>query len=173
MNDPEIYWKHAFVNEHEALFLYLKNHVEWDERMQARKTASYGVAYNYSQISYVATSMPVILQTLCVAIEGDLGFLPNNCLLNFYPDGSSSMGFHSDSTEELAPATGVAIISLGSLRHIAFRNKAERNLEFRYPLLAGSLLYLSDEIQQTWLHAIPKEPEAGERISLTFRKINT
>lgn len=160
-----------FLGGSQDLFLRLKQSVPWDERMKARKTASFGVAYDYSQITYPESSMPIELQVVCKKLEAALGFLPNNCLLNFYEDGLSSMGFHSDSSEELAPGTGVAIISLGDVRSIVFRSKTNRSMEFSYPLLSGSLLYMTREIQDHWLHAIPKAAEAGERISLTFRAI--
>ncbi|MBI1773605.1 MAG: alpha-ketoglutarate-dependent dioxygenase AlkB, partial [Burkholderiales bacterium] len=62
-------------------------------------------------------------------------------------------------------------ISLGSLRHIAYRSKQDKSQEFLYPLQPGSLLYMSADIQGDWLHAIPKETGAGERISVTFRKM--
>ncbi|MFZ6656964.1 alpha-ketoglutarate-dependent dioxygenase AlkB [Undibacterium sp. TJN19] len=172
MTAPAIYLKPDFLSRPDCLFDQLKNEVSWDERIRSRKTASFGVAYDYSQISYAPTVMPDFLQIICTAVECELEFLPNNCLLNFYPDGNSSMGFHSDSLEKLASGTGVAIISLGSVRHIAYQKKTDRNVEFLYPLPAGSLLYMSDAIQESWLHAIPKGDD-GERISLTFRKIDT
>ena len=81
------------------------------------------------------------------------------------------MGFHSDSSEELAKGTGVAIVSLGAVREIAYRSKLEPAVEFFYPLENGSLLYMSQEMQEFWLHAIPKVGTSGERISLTFRQI--
>ncbi|MFZ6709820.1 alpha-ketoglutarate-dependent dioxygenase AlkB [Undibacterium sp. TC9W] len=171
MSTPNIYLKPNFLTAPEDLFDLLKKEVIWDERMRARKTASFGVAYDYSQISYAETEMPEFLQVICKEIENELGFLPNNCLLNFYLDGNSSMGFHSDSNDELAEGSGVAIISLGSLRRIAYRSKQDKSQEYFYPLPAGGLLYMSASIQEEWLHAIPKEPGAGERISLTFRKI--
>ena len=37
-----------FISNSSELFEYLKNQVHWDERMFARKTASFGKAYNYS-----------------------------------------------------------------------------------------------------------------------------
>jgi alkylated DNA repair dioxygenase AlkB len=171
MNAPPIYLHPAFIAFPDALFASLMASVSWDERMKARKTASFGVAYNYSQISYERTPMPPELEAICGQIELELGFRPNNCLLNHYLDGSSSMGFHSDSSASLVPGTGVAIVSVGSVRSIVYRNKADRTVEFDYPLPNGSLLYMSDEIQQEWLHAIPKTENAGERISLTFRAI--
>jgi alkylated DNA repair dioxygenase AlkB len=170
INEPPIYQKHNFLSCPDELFFTLKNTVNWDERMRARKTASFGVSYDYSQIAYPSTAIPPILQRVCEAIESELGFCPNNCLLNYYLDGNSSMGFHSDSSEELAANTGVAIISLGSVRHIVYRSK-DKLAEYSYPLENGSLLYMSQEMQAHWLHAIPKMENVGERISLTFRKI--
>lgn len=170
MYRPPIYQKADFLESPSSLFITLKNTVTWDERMKARKTASFGVSYDYSQIAYPQTEMLPVLNEVCKLIEQELGFYPNNCLLNYYQDGSSSMGFHSDSSEELALGTGVAIVSLGSVRNIVYRSKAN-STEFSYPLQSGSLLYMSQEMQEHWLHAIPKVENVGERISLTFRKI--
>ncbi|MFZ6743995.1 alpha-ketoglutarate-dependent dioxygenase AlkB [Undibacterium sp. JH2W] len=171
MQAPAVYLKPDFLSASDQLFKKIKNEVTWDERMRARKTASFGVAYDYSQILYAPTTMPDFLQTICQSVENELGFLPNNCLMNFYTDGNSSIGFHSDSIENLAEGSGVVIISLGSLHHIAYRSKKDKSQEFVYPLSPGSLLYMSNAIQEDWLHAIPKEAAVGERISLTFRKI--
>ena len=81
------------------------------------------------------------------------------------------MGYHSDSSEELKEGAGVAIISLGSERHICYRSKKDKNIKFKYAVKSGALLYMSKVIQDNWLHAIPKEKGVGERISLTFRHI--
>lgn len=161
----------GFVASHEDLFNHLLSSVAWDERLRARKTASFGVSYDYSGMTYPQVAMPESLQGICKQIETTLGFVPNNCLLNHYPDGQSSMGFHSDSTEELAEDTGVAIVSLGSEREMLFRYKQDRSHEIPYSLAPGSLLYMSNEFQSLWLHAIPKSPFAGQRISLTFRRM--
>jgi len=168
---PPIYLKSRAVENPRELFVYLRDSIAWDERMRARKTASFGVSYDYSQISYPQVDMPAQLAALCGLVEEAQGFRPNNCLLNYYLDGNSSMGFHSDSSEDLAPGTGVAIISLGATRSIVFRSKADKACEFSYPLEDGSLLYMTQEMQEHWLHAIPKEVDVGERISLTFRHI--
>ena len=171
MERPPIYLKSEFVINPKELFTFLRDSIAWDERMRARKTASFGVSYDYSQISYEQVEMLPELENVCELIEQELGFHPNNCLLNYYLDGNSSMGFHSDSSEELAKGTGVAIVSLGAVREIAYRSKAESSIEFLYPLESGSLLYMSQEMQEFWLHAIPKVSASGERISLTFRQI--
>ena len=48
----DIILKESFVSNSVHLFDSLPTNVNWDPRMKARKTASYGVAYNYSQMSY-------------------------------------------------------------------------------------------------------------------------
>ena len=168
---PRIYLKENFVLEPDKLLQEIKMKVVWDERMKSRKTASFGVSYNYSGIIYPQTEMLEFLLPFCESIEKELNFYPNNCLLNFYADGNSSMGFHSDSSEELAENTGVAIISVGDERVIKYKNKANKNLQVEYLLKSGALLYMRNNVQQKWLHAIPKQESVGERISLTFRNV--
>ena len=166
---PAVVLRTQFVGAAGELFALLQSRVVWDERLRARKTASFGESYDYSGMTYPKVAMPAELEPVCGSIQSALGFLPNNCLLNYYPDGQSSMGFHSDDTEELADGTGVAIVSLGAERGIVFRNKQDRLNEVSYGLPSGSLLYMPRELQFEWLHAIPKAPDAGPRISLTFR----
>ena len=118
-----------FLTKPTTLFAQLQAKTNWDERMAARKTASFGVAYNYSQISYPYQAFPNYLQPVLNSIEEVLGFTPNNCLINYYLDGKSKMGFHSDQTDILAPDTGVVIVSLGETRTLRFRNIADKNYD--------------------------------------------
>ena len=154
-----------------ALFAELRDGVTWDERMAARKTASYGRAYNYSQISYPYQAFTPSLEAIVQAIDKLLGFTPNNCLINYYLDGQSKMGFHSDQTDILVNGTGVAIVSVGETRTLRFRNIADRSITHDYPLPSGSLIYMCNAVQAEWQHAIPKSDTDRGRMSLTFREI--
>ena len=40
-----------YIGNPAGLFDFLTTSVEWDERMVARKTASFGKVYNYSQMA--------------------------------------------------------------------------------------------------------------------------
>ena len=102
-----------FLEHPDSLFESLKTNVEWDEKMIARKTASFGVAYNYSQMSYPSKEMPHELSMICNKVNNVIGFEPNNCLINYYLNGKSKMGFHSDQTDILETNTGIVIVSLG------------------------------------------------------------
>lgn len=90
---PQIeFWEH-FVSDPDALFSALRDVTDWDERMRARWTASFGVPYNYSGMIYPEAPMPSSIQSLAASIDGRTGFLPNNCLANYYGSGDSTMGF--------------------------------------------------------------------------------
>lgn len=167
----EIIYLAHFYPDHKQLFDHLIPTTRWDERMASRKTASFGKAYNYSQIQYPNQPFSPFLQSLVEKVDRQLGFKPNNCLLNYYLDGNSKMGFHSDQTDILQSNTGVAILSLGVMRTLRFRSIANKDLVKDYPLIGGSLLYMPNNIQDSWQHAIPKSADTGSRISLSFRAL--
>lgn len=160
-----------FIENHDDLFESLKSNVIWDERMSARKTASFGKAYNYSQMSYPFQKFPPEIDEIIESIQEVLNFRPNNCLINYYLDGKSKMGFHSDQTDILVENTGVGILSIGETRVLRFRNIANKELKTDFELSAGSFIHMSDAVQTKWQHAIPKSDTEKGRMSLTFRKI--
>jgi alkylated DNA repair dioxygenase AlkB len=175
--EPPVIFHPQFLSPslYESLFPRLRDTVSWNDKMKARKTASFGVPYDYNQMSYEVIMMPPELDEICSLLEEFIGFRPNNCLLNFYPDGDSSVGFHSDSAQNLAQGSGIVILSLGAQRSMLFREKSNKANEHRLELPPGSLLYMSTEMQTDWLHSIPKcndeDGSIGARISLTFRRI--
>ncbi|MBW3635716.1 MAG: alpha-ketoglutarate-dependent dioxygenase AlkB [Armatimonadetes bacterium] len=168
---PEVIFVERFVPDAHGLLRSILTQTKWDERLHARLTASFGAPYNYSNMTYPEVPMPSPLQEVCEAINGRLGFKPNNCLINNYVEGTSTMGFHADSIEELAPQTGVAIVSLGETRTLTFRRTQQREVRWECPLPQGSLLYMPPEVQLEWQHGVLKQAGAGQRLSLTFRAL--
>jgi alkylated DNA repair dioxygenase AlkB len=160
-----------FIWEPQRLFTELVNNVSWDERMSIRKTASYGQAYNYSQISYPFQPFLPQLAEINKNLIPLIGFEPNNCLINYYLDGKSKMGYHSDQTDILYDNTGVAIVSVGETRTLKFRRIDNKEDFASFDLPSGSLIYMAQEVQHLWQHAIPPSDTELGRISLTFRKI--
>lgn len=167
--EPRIEIQEDFYPDHEALFSNLLTSVAWDDRMAARRTASFGRPYNYSQIDYPETPIPSDLLPLMELLYSRLHVQFNNCLLNYYETGDNTMGFHSDDTVGLVEGTGVAIVSLGSVRDITYRSKDSPDIQISYALQPGTLLYMDDLVQEKWVHAIKRQKDAGPRISLTWR----
>lgn len=160
-----------FIENPKELYDFLVDHIEWDNKMTARKTASFGKAYNYSQMQYPFKELPDKILEIIKELEPVIGFTPNNCLINYYPDGKSKMGYHSDQTDILEEGTGIAIVSVGENRTLKFKNIQDPDQTMEYLLVQGSLIYMTQEIQQLWQHAIPKSGTDKGRVSLTFREI--
>ena len=173
MTDPEVTIRTDFLTPTAATNLYdqLCDRIDWDLRMSARHTACYGLSYNYSGVSYDNKPMHPLLVPLCTKLEATLGFEPNSCLINYYLDGRSKMGFHSDEIDNLEAGTQIIIISLGTERKLSFRSKADYTQRLSYLLPHGSLLYMSQRTQEFWSHAIKRANVTEGRISLTFRRI--
>jgi len=159
-----------FVDNDMFLFNTLRDTADWDRRMSSRMTTSFGVSYNYSDMSYPDVLIPSYLDDLISRITDTVGFTPNNCLVNYYLDGRSRMGYHSDRTDILLPGTGVVIVSLGSTRILRFRNISDRSI-VDFTLRSGSLFYMTADVQDLWVHSIPSDDTDNGRISLTFRNI--
>jgi alkylated DNA repair dioxygenase AlkB len=168
---PDVELWPDFVPDGGHVFERLVSDITWDESMRARKTASYGVPYNYSQMSYPAQDFLPDLEALLSPLESKIGWMPNNCLINYYPDGDSSMGFHFDAVEILQDGTGVAIVSLGSERTMTFKRRDTKSVVCEIQLPANSLFLMSAEVQNEWLHAILQAESVGPRMSLTFRRL--
>ncbi len=161
-----------FLAEHQAVFEWAIRHVKWDERIQARKTASFGVPYDYAGLSYDEQPFPPPLERVRANVAVRIGEEVNNCLLNYYPDGRSRMGFHSDSEAGIVPGTGVSIVSLGVQRPLRFRVSMRPDERLDYQLAPGSLLFMPPRVQTEWQHALPRSSHREGRISLTFRSIS-
>ncbi|MCP3138612.1 alpha-ketoglutarate-dependent dioxygenase AlkB [Pyxidicoccus xibeiensis] len=161
----------GFTPEPSRSLEHFQGGIPWDTRMRARLTASFGAPYDYSGITYPPVPMPPDIHAMARAVEEVVRHRITNCLINFYPEGTSSMGFHSDSYEHLEPGTTVSIISLGGPRTLRFRKKDQKAHLVDVRLDSGSLLVMQQHIQDTWLHALPPEPNAPPRMSLTFRCI--
>ena len=58
-----------FIAHADNLLTHLLQEVMWDTRMQARLTASFGKAYNYSQMTYPEQTMLAVLADLLPNIE--------------------------------------------------------------------------------------------------------
>ena len=159
--------EHSLTDPDAVLDWVLAN-VAWDERMRARRTASFGVPYNYAGQHYDAVPMPQQIARVAECAGAHAGHSFNNCLANLYETGDNTMGFHQDSYDGLVADSTVAIFSLGAARRLVFRS-LDREHETEVVLGHGSLLLMTAVTQRGWVHAVPRDPGAGSRVSLTFR----
>ncbi|KAM5447314.1 hypothetical protein MaudCBS49596_006078 [Microsporum audouinii] len=129
-------------------------------------------------------------------VEKQLGHPLNHVLIQLYRDGEDRISEHSDKTLDIVRGSSICNVSLGALRLMTLRTKADtkgstgtlgenaRQTQ-RVPMPHNSLFILGEKSNMEWLHGIrpDKRPEKektrderafnGERISLTFRHIGT
>lgn len=169
--------------EEQRSFQELLEEVEWkhDEVMifgkkmiTARKTAWYGdkeFEYTYSKMTKKARLWIPQLLVLKQKVEQVTGLQFNSCLLNLYQSGEEGMSWHSDAEAELGKQPAIASVSLGARRKFVLKHKASAE-KLELQLEPGSLLLMTGETQQHWLHRLPKTKKVMEpRINLTFRNI--
>ena len=168
---PDIEYKHDFLEDHEALFHYLLHNLNWNTQFKSRETAMFGVSYGYDGQHYRYAKLPDFLSPLADNIKATFGYLPNSALVNHYPNGDHYISYHSDKNMEMNQHTGVAIVSLGSIREMAFRNIQYPHIKSYFALQPGSAMYMDDVVQQVWQHGILKTQSAKARISISFRSL--
>nr|WP_294693985.1 alpha-ketoglutarate-dependent dioxygenase AlkB [uncultured Friedmanniella sp.] len=90
--------------------------------------------------------------------------------LCLYRDGRDSVAWHGDTIGRgRMQDTMVAIVSLGSPRHLMLRPRGG-GTAIKQQLGHGDLLVMGGSCQRTWEHAIPKTSRpVGPRISVQFR----
>jgi alkylated DNA repair dioxygenase AlkB len=122
---PELRYLPGAIADADASFAHLAD-IAWDDRMRARRTASFGQPYNYSGQVYAAAPMPPIVAAIAGRAAALAGHPYDSCLLNLYETGDHTMGFHHDSYDLLVETSWIAICSLGATRAIVFRSVDRR-----------------------------------------------
>ena len=169
----------------ELFLLQLSKNIQWknDESVifgkhytTRRKTAWYGdrpFNYTYSKIKRTALPWTNELLEIKHIVENNESTKFNSCLLNFYHDGDDGMGWHADNEKELKKNSVIASVSLGAERKFSFKHKKNKE-KIDLMLGNGSLLVMKEQIQNHWMHQLPKSKKVREpRINLTFRTISS
>ena len=168
-----------------AIFNELDALPDWEARSikvwgrdcrQNRETCFYakrsGLNYRYSGIDNIAGAFPTVVSRLCQRVEEELGVKFNFCLLNKYPNGKSTIGWHRDNESDLAPGSVIASCSFGTERFFDFRRYSDHKDKLRVILPHGSVLMMGDGVQVHYEHQIPQQSSVLEtRINVTFRNV--
>ena len=142
---------------------------------QPRLTAFYGdpgVTYRYSGLTLQAQPWTRILKRLRTAAELLACQQFNSVLCNLYRDGRDHMGWHADDERELGSNPVIASMSFGAERRFLLKPRSGEGDRVEFLLKSGSLLVMRGDLQQYWLHQLPRALRIRQqRINLTFRQI--
>lgn len=127
--------------------------------------------YSYSGSTTQKLPFPPELEILRKALSNFCGVEFDSLLVNYYPDGNSSIGMHSD--KEVITDSLIASISLGAVRTFKITCKPEapvQHTDIALPLAHGSIFVMGRNFQRCYKHGIDKEKRiSGPRYNLTFR----
>ncbi len=186
LKDAAIRHQEHFLSKEEADTYYrtLRENTPWRQDpitlfgktyLQPRLTAFYGdegSTYTYSKLTMRPLPFSSQLLSIRTAVEEVSGYKFNSVLINYYRDGSDSMGWHSDDEKELGTNPVIASLSLGATRRFLLRHRRDKHLKHEISLSHGNLLLMEGTTQHHWQHQIPKTSRPmGGRINLTFRRI--
>lgn len=92
----------------------------------------------------------------------------NSALINWYMDGSQSIGPHSDKITGLIPGAPIITVSFGTTRRFRVRHKdADESQVFM--MGHGTAIVMGGRMQQHYTHEVPKSVDDTPRVSITFR----
>lgn len=180
MKSPIIYRANCLTKDFaEDVFNDMVKHINWEQRDAPRKEAFFndlGTSYTYGSGNGVRTYFPHeyvdSVRNIKTFLEAETNTIFEACFCNYYLGPKDHLGWHADDSEIIDVSKPIAVISLGSVREIWFREKDTKGVEAieKLSLGVGSLLLMKAGMQQTHEHRIPKHgANCGERISLTFR----
>ena len=158
----------------DSLLDHLLEHVPW----QAERRQMYERVVDVPRLlCFYGESEPLPHPALVTAREAlnahyvpELGERFTTAGLCLYRDGRDSVAWHGDTIGRgRMEDTMVAIVSLGSPRHLMLRPRGG-GTTVKQQLGHGDLVVMGGSCQRTWEHAIPKTSRpVGPRISVQFR----
>jgi alkylated DNA repair dioxygenase AlkB len=160
------------ANTADAWFRELRDGLSWtmQRRMMYDREVDVPRLMAHFRLATAGGETPVAIAEAARLVGDHLAVPFNSVGLNRYRDGRDSVAPHNDHLDEIGEGFPIALLSLGAMRRMVIRAKAQPRTTIHVDLEAGSLLVMDYATQLHYTHAIPKTTEAvGERISLAFR----
>jgi alkylated DNA repair dioxygenase AlkB len=171
------------ATEADRLLAALRDELAWEHReivlfgrrvLQPRLIAWAGsLGYRYSGQTLEPRAPTPTTAALMARVVEHTRVPFNHVLVNRYRDGTDSIGLHADDEPELGLDPIVATMSLGATRRFVLKPRLARGGPGRsLDVDHGSLLVMGGTCQRHYVHGVPRQSNvAGERISLTFRRL--
>ena len=87
------------------------------------------LTFEYSGKSMIPQKIPSLVIEIKELVEKFIGIKFDGILVNYYPDGKSSMGYHSDPIEDKWDNKFV-VLTFGDTRKFIFREKEKKIINF-------------------------------------------
>jgi alkylated DNA repair dioxygenase AlkB len=136
-------------------------------RWEQHDRLMYGSKVVQPRLNATWPRLPIVEQMrLALSERYGVEFVSGGC--NLYRDGRDSVAWHRDRIAEEIADPIVAIVTFGQARPFLMRPRGGGR-SVRFLPGPGDLIVTGGTAQRTWEHTIPKQREAGARMSITFR----
>ncbi len=158
---------------------------QWHE--PSRATGAYtddpNVSFTYSGKLTTGQAWQPGIQAVKEQVETILDRRYNFALVNYYKDGESSIGWHSDDVKTHQPDHVIASVSLGATRDFILAptvRNINRSIKWRETIVLedADLLTMDGPMQNMYKHSVPKRKKpiptihsGYSRINITFRQM--
>lgn len=140
-------------------------------RKESFHATNLNLSYGYSGKRMRTNLLTPELEELRQRINKEFELNLNSVLANLYETGNDSNGWHADNERELGENPIIVSLSLGAERKFQLKHLISGKIT-SLCLGKGDLLLMSDNVQNSYQHQIPKMTNFHQpRINLTFRKI--
>lgn len=141
---------------------------------ERRKTAwlsnDDNLTFEYSGKVMLPKKIPDYFIPLIGKIKEDFGIEFDGILINYYPDGSANMGYHSDPVDNKW-SNNFIVFSIGAHREFIFRENENKENKIKFEFNDGDIIYMYDDCQDKFEHCVKKSKELDrDRISIVFKK---
>ena len=147
------------------------SHLNFD-KLGNRQAAWFGhTQYSYGIYCHsVNNNWPECLLHLRAILLNDYGLSFDSALVNYYVDGHSSVGWHSDNEKTLQFGYPIASLSLGTTRLFQIR-QCNGNIAKSFNLSNGTLIMMQGDLQREFVHRVTADTSiSAARINITFRR---
>jgi alkylated DNA repair dioxygenase AlkB len=167
MNEFDDLWK---LKPNEQLLIKGKNDTIYK---CPRHSQSYLKDYTFSGLNHESLSkLPPRIEKLLNDSKEKLNPNLNQSLINWY-DSFGSIGKHSDDTNQLLPDSEIFSFSFGNFTNKTFilepKAYTKNKTIYQINLKHNTLIIMGGTCQKKYLHSVPKSPNNGNRINVTFR----
>lgn len=157
----------GWLQGHSELFDALVRSADWHREQRRMYEREVEVPRLMARAPRDSSATPV-LRGMSYALSERYHLELNHLTLAWYRNGADSVAPHGDKLGSLTDNTVVAIVSLGEPRRFTLRPAEGGATRFLRPGY-GDLVVMGGTCQRTFLHAIPKQGQAGPRMAVMFR----
>ena len=164
------------LNSKLTAFLEEQNPSFEENHEHGHSVISFGEPYHYNGAKAStpkSSDMPPVIHELISKVKKKFpDAVINQCLINKYPDKTSSLPKHSDDEHSIVHGSSIYTISIGGECDLKFTRKDVQG-EVIETIQGRSMYVMSKCSQSTWEHRIdPCENERDLRYSITFRYVS-